>query len=584
MKKTLILAASSLAFALIINGAPVNEIETNINRNIDIKRQNDDIIKDFNGQSLNIYNCADYIDEELISEFEELYNCSISYETYDTNETMYNQFHLQPEGYYDLICASDYMLQKMIREGSVEQVDIQSECPIYDEFASKEVRGKLASMYADTDGDGKKESSLDKYVVGYMWGTLGIVYDPTCSDTISEDVKSWDIFWNEKYNNLISIKNSMRDTFVVGLMHAYNGSEFSNVENILTPAKEKFEEDISKATSEEEKDIIRSEYNKIIQDIFDLVITQDDYESVLKTVKNELIELKKNIFGLEVDSGKNDIITGKIKMNLAWSGDAVYSIDTASIEGNNGEGKVLEYSVPEEGSNVWYDGWVFPKHSDKELACKFLEYISTPENAARNMNYIGYTSFISGDEVFDLVTDWYGAAAFYEGRDYYAYSEEDGEVTDASVVEYDGKFYECIQNTEGVENINPLNEEYFSLIEDPIDYGLCEEPYDFSYLFQGNMAENREAKIYAYEESYNSLYTQYPDEDTLARCAIMNDFEDKNDDVVIMWGQVKAYTNTTPYFVILISTCTLVVIYALYRFIKKQKSTRNKRRLYEKNN
>ena len=66
----------------------------------------------------------------------------------------------------------------------------------------------------DENGNKKK---LGDYAAGYMWGTLGIIYDANCSETIREDVKSWDVFWDSNYKNLISIKNSMRDTFVVGL-------------------------------------------------------------------------------------------------------------------------------------------------------------------------------------------------------------------------------------------------------------------------------------------------------------------------------------------------------------------------------
>ena len=368
-----------------------------VNQNINYSKKDENIAlkapnihkqKDFSGQTLTIYNCADYINEDLIDEFEKIYKCEVDYYTYDTNETMYNQLTLQPEGYYDLVCTSEYMIQRLVREGLVEPIDIKTECPVYDEYAASLPRKKLASLYVDTDEDGTKDSSLDNYAIGYMWGTLGIIYDPFCSDTIREDVKSWDVFWNEKYSKTISIKNSMRDTFVVGLMHAFKGNDITKQEDILTPARNVFLEELKNAKTEEEKEIARNKYNKIIQDLFDLIITQDDYSEILEIVKKELISLKDNIYGLEVDSGKNDIVDGKIKMNLAWSGDAVYSIK----EAYDVQGKVLEYYIPEDGSNVWYDGWSLPNKSNRELAIKFIEFISLPENAAANMDYIGYTS------------------------------------------------------------------------------------------------------------------------------------------------------------------------------------------------
>ena len=76
---------------------------------------------EYEGKTLTIYNCEDYIAQgddaliDIIGEFEKKYGCKVNYYTYDTNETMYNQFSLQKEGTYDLICASEYMVQKMVK-------------------------------------------------------------------------------------------------------------------------------------------------------------------------------------------------------------------------------------------------------------------------------------------------------------------------------------------------------------------------------------------------------------------------------------------------------------------------------------
>ena len=59
----------------------------------------------------------------------------------------------------------------------------------------------------------------------------------------------------------------------------------------------------------------------------------------------------------------------------------------------------------------------------------------------------------------------------------------------------------------------------------------------------------------------------------------MNDFADRNDDVVIMWSQVKAYTNMVPYYVILGTSVSVAIIFFVVNAIRKHKSTRNKRRL-----
>ena len=413
-----------------------------------------------------------------------------------------------------------------------------------------------------------------------MWGTLGIIYDSECSPTIKEDVKSWDIFWDTKYNNLISIKNSMRDTFVVGLMHAYKGSEVSGLEDVLTPARDTFLKELENAKNEEEKQAARNKYNKIIQDIFDIVNTADNPKEILNIIKKELISLRSNIFGFEVDSGKNDIITGKIKMNLAWSGDAVYSIEEGLS--NN---KKLEYYVPDEGSNVWYDAFTIPQGANKDLACKFIDFLSEPSNAAANMDYIGYTSFISCDEVFDYVVDTYGASYFNDTTFYYQeyYDDELEENVDGSIVIYNDKFYRCIKDYdyEEVGRITPTNEEYFIEISKE-EADLSESPIDLAYLFKDNMSEGRSTLVFPKNGNENWLLTQYPTENSLAGCAVMNEFDNVNDAVVNMWGEVKADNVMLPYYVFLGTCLGVCLTFFIVSKIKKNKSTRNKRNLEAK--
>lgn len=516
---------------------------------------------------------------------------------------MYNQFKLQPEGSYDLVNASDYMLQKMAREGLLEKINVEKEFEDYLNYASPTITNTLKSMPVNED------ETLYDYAAGYMWGTLGIIYDPECSDTIEEDVKSWDIFWDEKYEDLISIKNSMRDTIVVGVMHAYKNLKLKNKED-LSEDEIVFLEAVKRAEDDAKED------SEVIQNVFDLIIREDNYQPILEVIKQELISLKDNIFGFEVDSGKNDIITGKIKMNLAWSGDAIFSIDTALEDAD----KVLQYSVPEEGSNVWYDGWGFPVGANRELACKFIDFLSRPENASRNMDYIGYTSFIACDDVFDLVSEWYGVSEYSENSTYhgaYTYIDEDnyGKYTyiDENIVKYNDKFYRAsflTDNTKKIEvdgeileysiiedvdkdenwdavefsDILPTNEDYWEEV-DREDLGLAVDEetgedyyYDLTFIFKNKDSGRDEYKIIPYEDSANELEAQYPSEEILERCAVMKDFESKNDDVVIMWGQIRAYTNMTPYYVILATVVGAFLVFGVYSLVKKQRSIRNRRK------
>jgi spermidine/putrescine transport system substrate-binding protein len=138
-----------------------------------------------------------------------------------------------------------------------------------------------------------------------------------------------------------------------------------------------------------------SDYSSKLAEIFN----RTDAETVRK-VEEFLKQIKNNIYGFEVDSGKNDMIDGKIQVNFAWSGDAVYVIDEAEAQG-----KEFGYVVPLEGSNVWFDGFVMPKGANVENASKFIDFVSTPEIAIRNMEYIGYTSCVAGDEIISYVEE-----------------------------------------------------------------------------------------------------------------------------------------------------------------------------------
>ena len=107
----------------------------------------------------------------------------------------------------------------------------------------------------------------------------------------------------------------------------------------------------------------------------------------------------------------------------------------------------------------------------------------------------------------------------------------------------------------------------------------CIEGYDLSFLFEGSLTEGRRAIIYAYDGSQNELETQYPNEQILARCAIMNDFGVYNDDVVIMWSQVKASTNMTPVYIFLSVTLVLLAIGLTAYVVRKKVVTNYKKKL-----
>ena len=333
-------------------------------------------------QILRLLNVEDYIYEKdpedvgakknIVHQFEDFAkekgytNVKVEYETTDTPESMFNMVKLAPNN-YDLICPSDYMIQKLIVNDMLSPMHIDAEhMPDYINNASKDIKGRLDAISAVNSKTGET-CYLKDYAVGYMWGTLGILFDPGYGerdfDTTIEDMQDWSVLWNPDYKGISSIKDSVRDTYAIGLLHALNDDFEEDGKTV-----EGFETLMNKHNKGTYSD---AEYNAKFSELFNKC---DDV--TLSKVRQSLVKLKGNVFGMEVDSGKQDIVTGKIGINFAWSGDAVYSMNQAEEE------KELElyYSIPNTGSNLWMDAWCMPKANrsaaQAELAELFLDFLS----------------------------------------------------------------------------------------------------------------------------------------------------------------------------------------------------------------
>ena len=143
---------------------------------------------------LNVYNVGDYIDMDLIQKFTQETGIQVVYETYDTNEAMYQKLK-SGSSKYDLIFPSDYMVDKLIEENMLQKIDY-SNIPNYSQIMDSFKH----PLYDPTD----------EYSVPYLWGTFGIIYNTKVVD--KEDTKSWDILWNKKYKGKILLLDSVRDT------------------------------------------------------------------------------------------------------------------------------------------------------------------------------------------------------------------------------------------------------------------------------------------------------------------------------------------------------------------------------------
>lgn len=395
----------------------------------------------------------------MVEDFEEWYletygvDVTVEYSTFGTNEDLYNMLTLGDT--YDLVCPSEYMIMKLMAEDqlvplSEEFFDTENEYNYYIQGVSPFIQ----NIFDTKEINGENWS---KYAAGYMWGVTGIVYNP---EVVSEeDASSWKILNDEKYYRQVTIKDNVRDSYfaAVGALKS----------ELLTSPDFLSDPDYEQRLEDEMNDVSPETISQV--------------EAYLQDVKD-------NAYSFETDSGKVDMITGRVVANYQWSGDAVYTMDQADEDDFT-----LAFAVPEESTNIYFDGWVMLKNgingdaAKQQAAEAFINFLSRPDNVVRNMYYIGYTSVIAGGEdgrIFEYAEWCYGA-------------EEDG--------------------------------------EDTVEYPL-------GAFFVGDDSDEDYVITAPADQVYRQLYAQYPDEETLNRSSIMVYFDDEaNNSINQMWIHVRCF-------------------------------------------
>ena len=398
-------------------------------------------------------------ENSMVEDFENWYyenygvKVNVQYSCFGTNEDLYNMLTLGDV--YDLVCPSEYMIMKLMSENKLEPLSDG----FFDESNDKnyyinDVSPYIRDTFETHEINGEAWS---KYAAGFMFGITGILYNP--AKMTADEAGTWTVLNNPKFSKQITIKDNVRDSYfaAVGALHR----------------------------------------DKLMDTEFR---AQDDYSEQLKDIMNDvspetiaksqdlLQDIKDNVYSFETDSGKADMITGKVVANYQWSGDAVYAMDQAEEDGVK-----LDFAVPEECTNLYFDGWVMLKNGidgdadRKQAAEAFINFVSRPDNAVRNMYYIGYTSVIAGgddDTVYSYLDYTYGA--------------EDDE-------------------------------------EDVVDYPL-------GYFFTGDNSDPDYVLRAPAEQVDRQLGAQYPSQDAIERSAVMEYFdEDATKDINQMWINIRCY-------------------------------------------
>jgi spermidine/putrescine-binding protein len=277
-----------------------------------------------NGEVI-VYNWGEYMDPDVLDMFEEETGIKVVYDEFETNEIMYPKIEAGASE-YDVICPSDYMIQKMIQNDLLAELN-------FDHMPN--AKANIGEQYWE---QAKQFDPENKYSVPYCWGTVGILYNKTMVD---EPVDSWSILWNEKYKDNILMQDSVRDAFMVALK--LNGYSMNS-----TDAAE------------------------------------------LDAAKNSLIEQKPLVQAYVIDQVRDKMIGGEAAIGVIYSGEAIFTQrenpDLEYVipkEGTNvwiDSWVVTKNSQNKENAEKFIDFMCRP-----DIALKNFEYItySTPNDAAR---------------------------------------------------------------------------------------------------------------------------------------------------------------------------------------------------------
>lgn len=148
-----------------------------------------------------VYNWGEYIDPETITMFEEETGIKVIYDEFETNEIMYPKVEAGAS-VYDVVCPSDYMIQKMIENNLLAELNFDN---------MPNAKANIGAQYYE---QAQEFDADNKYCVPYCWGTVGILYNKTMVD---EPITSWSVLWDEKYADNILMQDSVRDAFMVAL-------------------------------------------------------------------------------------------------------------------------------------------------------------------------------------------------------------------------------------------------------------------------------------------------------------------------------------------------------------------------------
>lgn len=278
---------------------------------------------------LSVYNWEDYIDEQILRDYEERYGVRIVYDTYASNEDLLTKLQAGAAG-YDVIFPSDYMVTQMIELGLLAEIDVSA----MPNFAN------IGAEFKDPPYD-----PGNRFCIPYQWGMTGIAYR---NGRFAEPPNSWAyLFDPAKLEELapegINVLNDQRELLSAALF--YLGYSPNTTE---------------RAELEAARDVI------LAAKPYWKTFNSEDYYSTL-------------------------MVSDEIVLSHAWSGDAAQAF-WATYDDETGEGNWL-FTVPQEGAVRYQDNVCIPASSRRQATAQhFMNYLMEPEVAAAITNFTFYPS------------------------------------------------------------------------------------------------------------------------------------------------------------------------------------------------
>lgn len=267
--------------------------------------------------SITVYNWGEYIDPDLLKQFEKETGIKVIYETFDSNEAMMAKIE-QGGTSYDISVPSEYMVEIMAEKDLLLPID-------YSKIPNLK---NIAPYFLDLPFDPE-----NKYSIPYFWGTLGVAFNPKLLD--GQTFESWDNLWDPSLNQQIILVDSAREAIGMGL----NSLGYS--------------------------------------------LNSTDLDQLHEAAK-KLEKLSPNVKAIVGDEVTQLMVNNEAAVALTWSGQAADMMY---------ENEDIDYIVPKEGSNLWFDNMVIPRTATNiEGAHEFINFMLDAEVAAQNADYVGYST------------------------------------------------------------------------------------------------------------------------------------------------------------------------------------------------